>query len=119
RVAIDCTQVHRAARAQNACALGERAVGIQAVLDGSERHHTVERGCLEWEMFGVAAHQRRREPRALQTTTRDDEPPEGDVDANDRQSTSCAREHQVCRTTSNIEPPASPRSTRYDTSKPF
>ena len=61
------------------------------------------------EMLAVAADERRAHAGALQPTSRNDQPSEGDVDADHALAEPAAREHEVGGAAADVEPPATRR----------
>jgi hypothetical protein len=60
-------------------------------------------------VLAIAADQRRAHPGALQPTSRDDEPSEGDVDPDHALPATQAGQHEIGGPTADVEPPATGR----------
>src|SRR5204863_6641884 len=109
REAIHGAHVQSTVRLEDTRRVRDECVGVEAVLQRAEGDDAPEGPIAKGEMLAVAAHQWSAHPRALQTPTRHDEPPERDVDADHPLSASGSREHEVGGPTADVEPPTSRR----------
>src|SRR4051812_5596539 len=107
REAVDGTHVQPTARLEDAGSFRDDGFGIEAVLQRTERDDASKGTSGEREVLAIATHQRRADARALQATTRDDEPAECDVDADHALPAPLTREYEVGGAAAYVDPPAS------------